>query len=257
MGLAISSLSRYARETRSRTPQQVRLVLPGDTVVLATDLEAEEVEFALASRQVGQEMTFDSLPVRIESEREDDPVFFFLTLVANPAEALPDPLDQGIRVERWYEDVRTGDPVVEAGLGDPIRVRMRVSVPEERTFVVLDDPLPAGLEIVTLESVGLRGRTSWPGVAAQGLGGRGTPPSRALGGRSGTSWYSPWGHRETRDDRAVFSAVYLWPGTYDVQYLTRATTAGAFLYPPAHSEERYNPAVGGRSAGGTFTVRRR
>jgi len=79
------------------------------------------------------------------------------------------------------------------------------------------------------------------------------------------SWYfgswdagvwSAFDHKEMRDDRVVYSATVLWPGTYTATYLARATTAGTFLYPPAHAEEMYNPGVNGRSAGGTFTVER-
>jgi hypothetical protein len=51
-----------------------------------------------------------------------------------------------------------------------------------------------------------------------------------------------------------WSATQLWPGTYSVSYLARATTPGTFVRPPAHAEEMYNPAVYGRSDGGVFTV---
>ena len=59
-------------------------------------------------------------------------------------------MDRGIQVERWYEDVRTGQPIVRVAEGELVRVRLRVTVPAERHFVVLDDPLPAGLEPVDL-----------------------------------------------------------------------------------------------------------
>jgi uncharacterized protein YfaS (alpha-2-macroglobulin family) len=68
--------------------------------------------------------------------------------------------------------------------------------------------------------------------------------------------WTPFDHKEMRDERVVYSATVLWPGTYGATYLARATTAGVFLYPPAHAEEMYNPGVNGRSGGGTFTVRR-
>ncbi len=72
------------------------------------------------------------------------------------------------------------------------------------------------------------------------------------------SWYygywSPFDHRELRDDRAVFAATVLWRGTYHASYVARATTPGTFVRPPAHAEEMYNPAVNGRSDGGEFTV---
>jgi hypothetical protein len=52
----------------------------------------------------------------------------------------------------------------------------------------------------------------------------------------------------------LYFARQLWAGSYLVSYVARATTAGTFVRPPAHAEEMYNPAVHGRSDGGTFTV---
>ena len=59
-----------------------------------------------------------------------------------------------------------------------------------------------------------------------------------------------------RTDVEAFSAQ-LWEGTHEYEYIARATTPGTFIRPPAHAEEMYNPAVNGRSDGGTFVVRQR
>src|SRR3712207_9093589 len=54
-----------------------------------------------------------------------------------------------------------------------------------------------------------------------------------------SGWWSPFDHREIRDDRVVYSATVLWPGTSTATYIARATTPGTFTRPPAHrSEER-------------------
>jgi uncharacterized protein YfaS (alpha-2-macroglobulin family) len=66
--------------------------------------------------------------------------------------------------------------------------------------------------------------------------------------------WSPFDHKEMRDDRVVYSAVRLWSGTTTATYLARATTVGTFAMPAAHAEEMYNPGVHGRSGGGVFTV---
>jgi hypothetical protein len=68
-------------------------------------------------------------------------------------------------------------------------------------------------------------------------------------------WWTPFDYREMRDERVVFSATRLWPGSYTATYLARATTPGIFARPPAHAEEMYNSAVFGESDGGVFTVR--
>jgi hypothetical protein len=68
--------------------------------------------------------------------------------------------------------------------------------------------------------------------------------------------WSPFDHSEMRDDRVVYSASILWPGSYTVSYVARATTAGTYIVPPAHAEEMYNPGVNGRNGGTIFTVTR-
>jgi uncharacterized protein YfaS (alpha-2-macroglobulin family) len=72
-----------------------------------------------------------------------------------------------------------------------------------------------------------------------------------------SGWWSPFDHREIRDDRVVYFATVLWRGTYNLSYVARATTAGRFVRPTAHAEEMYNPSVHGRTEGGVFTVTER
>ena len=82
-------------------------------------------------------------------------------------------------------------------------------------------------------------------------------PRRPSGGTSARwdgGWWTPFDHRELRDDRVVYRARVLWKGTYTVTYVARATTPGTFVRPPVLAEEMYNPAVYGRSDGGVFTV---
>ena len=194
------------------------------------------------------------------SAGRDALAFFYITLSEVPRERPVRPADQGIQVERWYENPATGTPVVSVEEGALVRVRLRVKASEERHFVVLDDPLPAGLEAVDL------GLLTAATVAGPGATFQDTTTSEAdsatdarhwwYGSWDG-GWWSPWDHKEIRDDRVVFVATMLWPGTYTATYLARATTPGAFVRPPAYAEEMYNPAVSGQSDGGVFTVRER
>jgi alpha-2-macroglobulin len=138
-----------------------------------------------------------------------------------------------------------------------VRVRLRITIPEEREMVVLDDPLPAGLEAVDLT---LRTVSPFqPDVlapvdedAVMDLLGN---ESSWMYGRWDAGMWSAFDHSEIRDDRVVYFARRLWRGSYSATYLARATTAGRFVSAPAQAEEMYNPGVHGRSGGGLFTVR--
>ena len=50
-----------------------------------------------------------------------------------------------------------------------------------------------------------------------------------------------------RDQRAEAFTSLLWEGVYQYDYVTRATTPGTFVVPPAKAEEMYSPEVFGRS----------
>jgi uncharacterized protein YfaS (alpha-2-macroglobulin family) len=203
-----------------------------------------------------------SLAVRLAAREPGAPVYYYLTVREVPLKRPVTPDDSGIAVERWYEDYGSGKPITRAAEGGLVRVRLRITVPADRQFVVVDDALPAGLEAVDLS---LRTVGALPGPG-RGLGQRGVG-EREEGEEEGASpsfdwyygswdsgWWSPFDHREMRDDRVVYTATVLWKGTYTATYVARATTPGVFVLPPAHTEEMYNPASHGRSSGGVFTV---
>jgi hypothetical protein len=192
-------------------------------------------------------------------------IYYYLTVREVPQQRPVNPEDQGIRVERWYERYDKDAPIVSIAEGELVRVRLRVTVPVDREFGVIDDALPAGLEAVDLS---LRTASLVPGPGRDQVQSFLTPESaesevssgagdRWYYGRWDSGWWTPFDHKEIRDDRVVYAATVLWQGTYSMTYLARATTPGVFVRPPAHAEEMYNPAVYGRSDGGVFTVERR
>ena len=252
-GAATLALLEYERVRREAGPATVRVRSGRRTLVDAKDASVA-TEMAVSLDGLVERGPDGRPVVRLSLEGGGAPVFYFLTVHETPSGPRFDPIDRGIQVERWYEDARTGQPIVRVAEGELVRVRLRVTVPVERHFVVLDDPLPAGLEPVDLS---LRTVSPFGGEEAltgEILASRGS--NWAYGSWDSGIW-SPFDHKEMRDDRVVYSATVLWPGTYTVSYLARATTAGRFLYPPAHAEEMYNPGVNGRSGGGEFTVVRR
>ncbi len=182
------------------------------------------------------------------------PLFYALTVNEVPRTQPVTPDDEGIQIERWYEPYDVAKPIGSATEGDLIRVRLRVTVPSDRPFVVIDDALPAGLEAVDL-SLRTAGLPLGPGGTGNDGGENGLEAERGWGyGSWDDGWWSPFDHKEIRDERVVYFATMLWAGTYTTSYVARATTPGTFIRPPATAEEMYNPSVQGRTEGGTFTV---
>jgi uncharacterized protein YfaS (alpha-2-macroglobulin family) len=149
-------------------------------------------------------------------------------------------LDQGIIVRREYYTLDDSKhPITGIGRGELVRVRLTVVASSALHDVVVDDPLPAGLEAI---DASLSGNVAVPRVyTVQNF------------DETGWGWWY-FNHREVRDDKIVLSAFYLPAGTYVYTYLARASFAGTFNVLPATAAEFYFPDVAGRSAGSVFTV---
>jgi hypothetical protein len=162
--------------------------------------------------------------------------YMTVTLPAADVEAL----DRGILIRREYytlEDAK--HPITEIGRGELVRVRLTVVASSALHHVVIDDPLPAGLEAI---DASLSGNAAIPSIYTD----------RKFN-ETGWGWWF-FDHQEVRDEKVVLSAEYLPPGTYVYTYLARAGIAGTFNVIPATGAEFYFPDVSGRSAGSVFTV---
>ncbi|HEX8367883.1 MAG TPA: alpha-2-macroglobulin family protein [Pyrinomonadaceae bacterium] len=166
------------------------------------------------------------------------------------------PADYGFTVLRKYEAVDSADDVKQNGDGSwiiksgaRVRVRLTMVAQARRYHVALVDPLPAGLEIL---NPGLAVTEQIP--ADNG----GNTPVLEYGSRSfgyGSWWWRQYwfDHQNFRDERAEAFSALLWEGVYNYTYVTRATTPGEFVVPPAKAEEMYHPETFGRT--GTDFVR--
>jgi alpha-2-macroglobulin len=262
LGPAIGALAEFERRQRAAGARAIRVEVNG-RVLFADRVRVRDTLLTL------RELASDGaapVTVRLRGTDAGPPLFLMATLTEVPRARPVTPLDRGIIVERWYESFVTGKPVTSVAAGDLVRVRVRVTVPRERSFVVVDDALPGGLEPVDLSlrtaivATGLAGRPLASPDHTSVTDGEDAEPSDDEGtfrwgyGRWDGGFWTPFEHRELRDDRVYWSATQLWAGTYTVSYVARASTPGVFVRPPAHAEEMYNPAVYGRSDGGVFTV---
>lgn len=182
---------------------------------------------------------------RLAFAREDGPGSLYYTAfldVSLPVEEIQ-ALDRGIVVSRsYYRPSDPNTPVTQAEQGELLWARLTIVAPNALHYVVVDDPLPAGLEAVD-------GTLLTNPQAAQ------PPQSYAwddLFTRGWGWWY--FNHIELRDEKVVLSASYLPAGTYVYTYMVRAGTPGEFRTIPPVAQEFYFPDVYGRGEGGIFTV---
>lgn len=172
-----------------------------------------------------------------------------------PAKAPTTALDAGLFVQRWFEPYSGGGQATKFNAGDLVRVRVRVASNQERHWLALEVPLPAGLEAVDTTLATTARGTSSPDDEGSG---EGYEPDSADAQEDVPPWafgfWSPFNHVERRDSRLVAFADHLPAGVHVYSFVARATTPGAFVLKPARGALMYEPEVWGRSEGGTFEV---
>ncbi len=153
------------------------------------------------------------------------------------AEAFKSPVSEGMTIQK------TVTPLYGSGelkAGSRAVVTLKVSTPQDRTFVAIDDPMPGGYEIVD---------TSFATESREEA--RRSTQEGAFGPYWGTFQRS-----EKYDDRMQVFADYLATGEHTYSYLIQATTPGKFHSPAATIEQMYEPEVFGRTASSEVTIKK-
>ena len=165
-------------------------------------------------------------------------------------------INSGIDLRKEYSVERDDKWVLlknpnEIKRGELVRVDIYVSLPTARNFVVVDDPVPGGLEPVN------RNLANTSIVDAD----------KGKFQASGGSWWfqfddwhhynvSRWSfyHKELRHNSARFYSDYLPAGNYHLSYTAQAVAEGKFTKMPVHAEEMYDPDIFGKGLPGTLKV---
>jgi len=206
-------------------------------------LESETVEIPLSDLLADDTNFFDF-------QRGDGDGRLYYTLRLNSAIAVDqlDPISRGFTVERRYFDAacnlsrETCEPIDSIPANGRVRVELTVIVPNDRVYVLVEDPIPAGTDAIDpnlLTSESGRGGTIVPaeGEFADGFWGW---------------WY--FDHIQYRDEKVVFMSQFLPAGTYQYTYFLQPNIPGTYQVMPATAREDYFPEVFGRSEGAIFTI---
>ena len=153
------------------------------------------------------------------------------------------PAEEGMSISRTLKTL-AGKDVKTPKVGENYLMTVKITVPEDRNFVAVEAPLPAGMELIDVNL-----ETSQQNL----LSGLSDSPDQWSweAWRNGNWRFS---HKEYRDDRLFLFADLLPAGSYEYRSIVRATTPGMFLHRPARAYEMYFPEVFGQTDGGWMTV---
>ena len=235
----------YVEAYETETPDFTARVQLSGREILSRSFQGRSLQTGSTEVAADRFPSGRTLPLQIQ--KEGDGRLYYTMRLRTYTSGPVDARSQGLSVERQLQRLDdSGTPVGEwrtVGGGERslppgalVRIRLRVTSPTSRSYVVVDDALPAGLEAVN---------TAFATADAQ-------LEERAETG-TGT-WWGSFNHTELRDDRVLLFANYLRRGEHTYTYVARATTPGTFRHPPAEAEMMYAPATRGRTASGTLVV---
>lgn len=215
------------------------------------ELEIRRVEIPIAEIEQGKE-----LPVNIQKQG-DGRLYYGMRMLYAPKRELK-PRDEGLAVFKVIEPLVEGSHGEELSAGEIYKITLSVITPQERNFVVVDDPLPAGLEVIN---------TSFDTESKQTLSYMASDEQQEYHDYYDDYYYDDyyyddyyyrsWGtfdHWEIYDDKVLLFADALYAGEHTFSYLARAMTYGTFTMPSTKAEEMYTPEVFGYNRQRTLKV---
>ena len=239
----IEALSLFRQTYEVDEPQfTADITVAGQSILNETfsgrSLDVKENQVALTGFPLSE-----TLPVNI-SKSGTGQLYYTVRLESyslDPVESL----SQGLSVSRTIERVNETGTVIGAvtpiaegvrtlNAGEMVRVTLRLTSTADRNYVVVDDPLPAGLETINAAFA--------------------TSDQSLTQGTGRTRWWGSFNHTEKHDDKVLLFADYLTRGEHTYTYIARATTPGTFVHPPVQTELMYQPEINGRTASGTLRV---
>ncbi|WP_374686241.1 hypothetical protein, partial [Promineifilum sp.] len=151
-------------------------------------------------------------------------------------------------IERRYYDAacdpatETCEPIDSIAANERVRVELTIVVPNDRVFVVVEDPIPAGTDAIDPNLL----------TSETDRGGSIVPAEEEFAPGFWGWWY--FDHIQYRDDKVVFLSQFLPAGTYQYTYFLQPNIPGTYQVMPTTAREEYFPEVFGRGEGAIFAI---
>ena len=184
-------------------------------------------------------------------------LYYNATLKVNRPVEDVEPLDSGMQIERAYCSIAqrkadtqgcTALSTVQLASNRPITAQLTLTLPHDSYYVMVEDFIPAGTEILNRAL-----KTSQQAIES-------TDVQAEVQFDEKDPFINGWGwwlfhDPQIRDDSILFSADYLPAGTYILTYTLIPLQAGEYRVLPAHAWQSFFPEVQGTSAGTVFEIK--
>ncbi len=244
-GWALVALGAYFHDQKLGTqPGEVTISQPGVAAKQQVKLDPK------GFRTVGLDAAALLKNPLVEVEAKSGPTWLYKLELTGPRLDLAGAgADQGFKVSKTMQNT---DGSAEIKVGDLVKVVVVIEAAKPQRYVVLDDPLPAGL--VAVNTALKTEQYLVPGAEES----EGDEDGGFLGYAlaDGTMLYYP-NFFEIREDRVLAFRDRLYSGKYRFEYYARAVCEGHFLAPPTKAAAMYSPGVNGFTAQSELTVKAR
>lgn len=249
------ALAEYARQYEQAAPAISVTATLGQTPFGNTSFNSRRDPAVTFSKPVSPSLIGQPQSVSIAREGTGRLYYGLALSYAMPA-TQSKPANAGMEVTREYSIKKDGkwqllQPGEQLKRGALVRVDLYLSLPAARNFVVVDDPIPGGLEPVNTQL------TNSSTVDANEAGFEAAQASFWFQHNDWTGFNASfWSfyHQELRHDAARFYADYLPQGNYHLSYMAQTIASGSFTAAPTLAQEMYDTDVYGKAAGGSFSI---
>ena len=180
----------------------------------------------------------DGESARLDFKKQGPGRLYYSMAMSSMPARFDKPAFEGFEIERSLKPLKGTAGPIKAG--DRYIVTLKVKTRQDRTFVAMTDPLPAGFEVVD-SSFATEGKRDEEKLDDEAKNDRG-------------DWWGGFSHAENYDDRVQVYADFLSSGEHVWRYLVQATSPGKFSQPSAWVEQMYEPEIFGRTAGAEVGV---
>lgn len=250
----LNALVDYSRVYESEDPDlKMTTKLEGKTLgeldLKGYILAPEKIEKPLQKEWAGK-------PLTLEISKQGKGTLYTKTLMTySSREPRPKTL-KGIEIKKSYQVQRKGKWVtLKKGMkikrGELIAIDLMIGLPTARHYVIVDDPVPAGLESLNTDLATTSGVDENENKRAQTVVTKVFQSGDFIWFGSGReSFY----HKEMRFDRSLYYSTFLPPGNYFLSYKAQAIATGTFKGSDARAFEMYNPEVYGTYPGREWII---